>query len=170
MTRTFTPEYAKQHNAKRREKYHSDPEYRQRALKRARVMDSPNLEYRNEMLERARIVSTFGKVRKITVEPKGNKRTMLVLTIDEIAEAFGRKKFVIKRWRDEDKFPDSNLVTIHEDSGDEVPVYLAEEIVAALIVMADHFSETPYYHPAHVETKSRLFAAMEKVRKQKRTI
>ncbi len=109
MGRSFTEEYAEKHNASRREKYRTDPEYRDRALKRARVFAEPDMEYRDDMLLRAKNVKKFGKVREVVVWPTKEERKLLVLTMDDVADAFDRKKFVLIRWQDEGKFPSSKI-------------------------------------------------------------
>ena len=43
---------------------------------------------------------------------------------------------------------------------------MADEVAAALIVMSDHFAETPYYHPKHEYTRKRLYDAMNRVRRR----
>ena len=166
MAKQFLEKYAIAHNAKRKRMYQSDPNYRNKVLKQARVRDVPDEDVRAELLARANNIEDFAQERQITVRDTGEERTMMTMTLEEAANAFNRQKFVLARWRSENKFPIPNIYILGSYKSQKIYVYLASEIAAALRVMADHFSETPYYHPAHVETREQLFYAMQQARQQ----
>jgi hypothetical protein len=147
------------HNARRREKYAKDKEFRQGEINRMRVRNRQGADYadpREHLADLEAKASTrpiFDGTMATTTKP--------CFTTEELAELLGRQTQALYRWRASGKFPHGRFKT--KIGAATKQVYTLAEARAVIEVLGAHFAATPYYHPSHTETRDRLFAAVEGV-------
>ncbi len=157
-------EQAARHNARRKERYHSDPELAERLREKAKLRKRhPTDKDPNANLGRAH---EFGKERE--VEGKGK---ILTFTLDDIAPMVQFHAMVVRRWLDAGQLP---LPAIEAEplDGDKmvggrekVPVYTLPEAEVILNVMAKHLSQYRYFRTVHIETIDALARGVREARK-----
>lgn len=151
-------------NARRRERYHNDPEYRARIQEQARKKflerGTPKESLRLHGIKDK--ISSYGKVREVTMED-GAVKSMMVLTSEELANVLGKTPNMVYRWRSSKKLPYGVMTAVEGRA--VVTVYSEAEVYAMVSVLADHFGRRLYYHDSHEETRKALFTAVDKARR-----
>lgn len=156
--------WGEQRNARRRQRYKDDPEYRERVtrgihknLVKKRGIPS-TFTHLGKVKDK---IAKYGQVRKVTL-PDGSKTDMLVLTTEEVANLFDRDLNAIYRWRNSGKFPEGVMTCV---SGKlTVQVYSVPEIKAIVGVLREHFRDNFCYHSVHFKTKEAVVKAVTEVR------
>lgn len=149
-------------NDARRAKYARDKSFREGERARMRVHSR---ESRDVYDPRTRIPELASlAVQRDVFADNGEVATMACFTTEEVADLLERKTQALYRWRSSGKFPHGRFNTKVGITGTVKQVYTVAETEAILNVFGAHFVETPYYHEAHEETRSRLFAAIDAAR------
>ena len=100
------------------------------------------------------------------ISPDGNKFTHKVVDTSALVRIFGLGNLTrLYRMQSKDMFPRP----VYEATGDNISVnskmvYLVEEVKAMLPVWMGHYSNKSLYREDHMETRVKLFAAVERVR------
>lgn len=155
--------YPSHESAYRKKKYMTDHAYRNRARQRTRDRyRADNVVYMPDAEGGLRVVreGRGGAVRTIMVG--GKKRRCMTYTVGEISGLIGRTQENIMRWFDRDILP---MPRYRTTTG--VEVYLKDEVVAILGVLATHFTKTAYYRYDHFDTRAAIFSAVHEIRKGK---
>lgn len=170
------PEWHKERNKRRRERYAKDREYRETVRKTSRktyreASDSQPFDPRQNLDH----LDDFGRVRPVTF-PDGRVIDRWCMTKAEAAEVFGRALKLFQRWALDGRFPEAVLTAIDTSTtrdyskkkGVKVPqrvkVYTAEEIRAAANALGPHLSNVIYYRRDHLAEREKVFAAVSAAR------
>lgn len=156
-------------NLRRRERYKADSDHR------AHIIAQVQASYRKTRAERGLPVrmddcrtnlERLPEVAHIreTQLPSGRSQDLLTLTIEELATLLDRNVQLLYRWMNADLLPEP-VFFIAGYRGRMQGVYLAEEARAIMEVFGAHQEVSQYYRVAHVETRARLFAAVEDIRR-----
>lgn len=146
----------KDRNARRRERYHNDPIYRQKIIEHERAKrERPTFDCRENLPK----LATIGTVRNVGEEHEG--RAELTFTIEEAARALGRTPKSLYKYFTKGLFPRPDH-KVKGPTGMEQEAYTEEQMRALVNAFGVHQSQTPYYGTYHEETKNALFAAMQK--------
>lgn len=156
--------WGEERNARRRERYRSDPAYRQKAIQQSRKKfeDRDVNEDAQHLTQVRDKIASYGQVREVSL-PDGTVRQMLVLTSDELATVLGRTPNMLFRWRSSGKVPYGILQT--RVGKTNAQAYSVPEVAAMVDVLKDHFTERYYYHDSHTETIQRLFTQVINTRR-----
>lgn len=146
----------------RRKRYKDDPEYRQRAIQ------STRRSYRGKFgrLDTSTCLDNLGGLGRMgtkrAVDVGGRTTTRITFTTEELAVALNRRVEVVYRWVRKGIFPTPafRLCGAHNQHDN---VYLYQEARAILHVMGEHQRNTSYYRVDHVDTRKRLFNAVNEV-------
>lgn len=143
----------KDRNARRRERYATDPAYRERILNYERQKRHTEPFDCRTNLE---TLASFGVVRPVDGGAEG-----LTFTIEEAAKVLGRTPKSLYKYFSKNLFPRPPH-TVKGPSGLDQEAYTEKEMVRLINVFGQHQSETPYYGVYHEETKKALFDALTK--------
>lgn len=155
-------------NAGRRARYRADSEYRDNAIRQVRASYSRSREAaglpvrQDDCRENLPLLADIGQVRLVR-GVGGNDTRGLCLTTDEMAKALGRNTQVVYRWITEGMLPGPVLVALNGRNRWQA-VYNETEVRALLQVFGEHQQRSQYYKQFHVETRDRLFAAVQSAR------
>lgn len=166
--------WADNHNKKRKERYNSDPQYKQARLEKARE------DYRNEKgvvldscLDRIREIRSYGSSREVRVND-GPVQVRFCLTTQELGEIIGgHKASVMYRWQGKGLLPKpiAKGRVFYSTTGrggdywlNDQPVYLEEEVAAIMQPLGEHQRNFRYYRTSDTETVAAIFDAVEAVR------
>jgi len=155
-------------NARRRERYQKDAEYRAKAIQQARDL------YKRERLaegseareEDCRInipdLPQIGVVRELRVDDEHSVR-MLTFTCDDLARAVSRNPQVIYRWMQAELLPTPIYkAKNHRNRWQEV--YTVAEVRAIMGVFGEHQKTSQYYRSFHTDTRDLMVAAVKDAR------
>ena len=162
-------------NAKRREAYRTDPEYR------ASVQQQVKESYRKSRMEKGydvrnhdcrENITNLNKIgqKRFVTETTGETHEMLTLTPEEMARAFDRNSQVIYRWLSTNLFPPPGLMSYShekettEEGDDRFLVYGEQEAKALMHVFGKHQETSQYYRLVHTQLTKDLFDASIKER------
>jgi len=171
--RKYGTEWHDQRNARRRERYDKDPEYRAGVVTRSRRT------YRNKSDAglpddpRKQDITKLGKVRSVDL-PGGGE--MLCFTKGEMAKLFDRTVKLFYMWVSSGRFPDA--VTVATDypavrnysTKKDVPipqkvaVYTLPEAQAAMRILGLHLSQVHYFRSDHNSVIAALRQEIEDAR------
>jgi hypothetical protein len=157
--------FGERHNERRRERYHSDPEYREAVRARNRVTFSKKPTDEKDMRKNIPLIRQFSQKRYVKY-PTG-EGIQPCLTFEELASAMNRNVALLYRWRKEGKFPSGVMTFIEPEGYQLTQAFSPEEAEVILRVIGQHFFESSYYLGSHTKTRDKLFAGIEKVRKQR---
>lgn len=161
--------WGEERNASRRDRYQSDPAYRDQIIQQVRESyrkqrEEQGLTVRNEdCRENLGLLPEIARLREVFL-PDGRTDKRLTLTADEVADAMGRNTQVLYRWMNGEMFP-RPLFQVIGHRGRKQGIYLIEEVEALINVFGQHQEGSQYYRNYHTETRDRLFGAVAKVRK-----
>lgn len=169
------PEWWKARNARRRQRYAEDTEYREGALKMSRSTyrsKSPSQPF-DPRINLAKL-DDFGKVRMVTF-PDGRRFERWCMTKADAARVLGRSTKLFYHWINDGRFPDTVLVSSESFIRDyrskkgvqitqPVGVYAPEEVVAAVHALGQHFTRVHYYRVDHVQVREEVFTAVRNAR------
>lgn len=153
-----------EHNARRREKYSSDPEYRHKTIQgvRARYLkdrESQGAEVRRDnCLDNLAALPTLGQIRELK-NHEGGTTLALTFTKEEMAAALSRHPQVFYRWLQADLLP----APAHEARNPRnrwQAIYTEPEVQAVLQVFGAHQQVSQYYRVHHSDTRTRMFDAV----------
>lgn len=148
----YKSSYWQERNARRRHRYHNDPEYREAQLAREREKRVTPL-----FDPRSRKEKLFAYCTPYMIEDK--KR--FTMSVQQLSVFLNRSEKSVRKWIDKGLFPaPPHMIAVEKL---RVSVYYANEVSALINVLGDHLSKTPYYGAYHTEVRERLFAAMESV-------
>jgi hypothetical protein len=166
--RGWKPEYNENVAARRKERYKTDPEYRN-AIKRA-ARNRYNEQAGGAILDTAQAIrdnvsriASFGEVREVFVG-RASVGEYLCLTEMEMAEAVCRNYQSFQRMVKEGRWPAP--VFSARSSKTRMGVYMVSEAKALGEVYADHYAQSAHYYASHVETRTKMFNAVRAVRLQ----
>ena len=170
------PDWWKERDKRRRERYKNDPTYREqqvarsRATYRAKTKSAPF-----DPAENLSKIDEFGKVRDVNW-PTGTVVRRWCMTQHEMASVMGKSSKLFYQWVSDGRFPASILTavdfSIKRDYSkakevkvpQTVAVYTSEEVVAAVKALAPHLSTVAYYRKDHVEEIEKVTAAVHRAR------
>jgi hypothetical protein len=155
-------------NAQRRERYMTDPAYRENVIQQVREnyrrqREEQGLPVRNEdCRENLGLIPEIAETREIVL-PDGRAETRLTLTVDELADVLSRNTQVVYRWMNGGMFPRPAFTAVLH-KGRKQGVYLAEEAAALVNVLGEHQETSQYYRNYHTDTRDKMFGAVEHIR------
>lgn len=162
-------EWSQKRNAARRKRYHRDRKYQENArdaaresyrtkVGGARKRDLPDTD---EMLRRLR---KNGKRCRVVATPLYKKPMgrHTIVTFTNMAQSIGRHDDVVREWIRNGVWPEP----VAETAEGGTPVYLMREAVALARVYGEHSKRLMVLRRDHTDTISRLFAAVELIRKK----
>lgn len=166
------PEWHKKRNARRRDRYHTDPGYRDEVKERSRKHYSEKRQI-EPFDPRSRLgeIENFGKMRDV-IYPNGVKTHVWCMTKAEVSEFLGKTRKMFYTWVSDGRFPDAVITGFDLKTRDwyahaetvEVPqkvgVYHAQEVIAAVEALGEHLSRVLYYRRDHEEERERLYDAV----------
>lgn len=160
----YTGDWYDQRNQRRKETYHTDPEYREKV----------NSESRDGYRERAGVEMPFdprdnrakyvsmGKLRQI--ENEGDNAT-LCFTKSELADVLGRPTKQVQQWAADGRLPPpvkrGKVVGMERNW---IAVYTPEEVGAIIDSIGEHLSQMIYYRKDHVDAIKAVHVAIDGVR------
>jgi hypothetical protein len=156
-------------NARRRERYQQDNEYRQQSIKQVRdhyrqSRTAAGLDVRSDDCEEnISKLAEIGAVRDIINACQS--RTLLTFTIEEAAIAFGRNQQVMYRWLKSGLLPPP-VLTARNNRNRLQSVYVECELREMLDVFSAHQKLSQYYRSYHVETQNSMFAKVDAAREE----
>jgi hypothetical protein len=173
MPRDLTPEemLARKHrwwgaerNARRRERYRQDREYREKTIQtvrsaywRTRVEEGAPVR-QDDCRANLESLNLIGQVRELRAGAQPMVQA-LTFTMDEAGEALTRNAQVLYRWIMADMLP-GPVYEARNHRNRWQAVYTEPELRALLEVFGDHQTRSQYYRIFHTETRERLFAAV----------
>ena len=146
-------------NAKRRKMYAEDKDFRDKAIESTRAnyrSVNDGLVDDSTCLDNVDDLDKFGTKRRV----EGDRNSRLTFYVKELAAAMNRRAEVVYRWVRRGMFPPPTHQLEEPTSGHQF-VYLRGEARALAEVMGDHQLDTPYYRADHVDTRERLFEAVD---------
>lgn len=157
--------WGEERNARRRELYRTNKEYREAARQNTRETYRKNREAAgvivrdDECAESIPILDTIGDTRTITK----NGDTTLTLTVEEMARALNRNQQVLYRWFANDMLP-RPIVTASTGGNRTQLVYTEVEAVAILTGFSEHQKHSQYYRERHDDTRENIRSLVETAR------
>lgn len=156
-------------NARRREKYQQDKEYRQRTIRQVRDSYRKNRTAEGSAVrsdsceENISKLAEIGEVRDVVIADQS--RRMLTFTVEQAAVAFGRNQQVLYRWFKSGLLPHP-IIAVRNRRNRLQWVYVEAEMREMLVVFSAHQKLSQYYRSYHAETRSSIFAKVEAVREE----
>lgn len=149
--------YRDAHNAKRREKYANDVEYRKSVFdaNRARYREQHGVSARERDLD-PKVASVLSVKRKVRVD--GQSKMAACLTNEDLATAMGYHRFVLHRWQRSDRFPRPKH---RMDNSSRQGVFLLPEAKELISIMRKHLKRKMYLTSRDTDTIAQLFAVVE---------
>lgn len=144
------------HNEKRRSRYQTDPEYREkaRAMRRESYAKATGTEKaETNCLSNLDKIDSAGSLKAVRL---GGSPFVIgrVYTQADLCKMIDRQPQVLYRWLQNETFPRPIL---EDDSGNAF--YADDEVRAFVQIMGEHQRITPYYRADHDEVRQQLFAA-----------
>lgn len=152
-------------NERRRERYENDPEYRKKAIMRARKT------YREkhgvEMKDCSSNLDNLGQIGTIRPVVLGKKTVdRLSFNVAEMGEVLGRSAVSLYHWFSNDQFPKPVFETGFTGGGNlNCKVYTEQEVIALVEVYSEHQSRKAYFRKTDTDTINRLHSAVKKLRR-----
>lgn len=145
-------------NARRRERYATDPSYRKSVIERERQKRTAEpFDCRENLpLLGAETSDGIGVVREYEDHAETVTHTGLTFTIEEAAKALGRTPKSLYKYFSKDLFP-RPAHFVKGPTGLKQEAYTESEMRALMIVFGKHQAETPYYGVYHTDTRNALF-------------
>lgn len=154
-----TAQTATDRNLARREKYHSDEEYRTKVIERSRQT------YRNTHPKgESKLADGLlreGTIRQIMTDGLEHPEYVTVFRMSEAAQALGRSMLTLKRWIKEDLIPGPIL----QDVVYGYMHYSEGELKLIAGFLAEHERDYEYLHYTHTTTIHRIAQGLEAYRK-----
>lgn len=160
--------WGEERNQQRRERYRSDPAYRQQVMEQVRESyrrkrEEAGLPVRTgDCRENLELLPEIATRREVHF-PDGEIQERVSLTVDELAEALQRNTQVVYRWINAGLFPKPALTTPTHRNRKQA-VYLVEEAEAFLTIFGEHQESSQYYRSYHTDTQRKLHGAAQEVR------
>jgi len=152
--------WADARNARRREAYATDPDFKERTgrLNRGWYRSKNTMQYGGCRKNIAKLAS-IGVVRTVTTEDGAFLHKGTTFRFEELANAINRNTQVIRRYVAGGLLPPPLFF-----SETKQPVYSIGEARAVVTVLADHYEKTAYYRQNHTDTREKIFFGVEKAR------
>jgi hypothetical protein len=170
------PNWWKARNARRRAKYAEDAEYRQRVRETSRdnYRKKTGRDHFDPTVNIGK-VGDYATERTVTL-PDGSEDIMAVLTVEDVADVFGRTPLVIRNWYTKGRIPEAALsakVTFQRDYTNKTGVkitttkmvYAIPEVDIMLQVLAPHLATSAYYRADQGTLAKDIFAGVSAYRK-----
>lgn len=147
-------------NKERRERYATDPVYRQEAIEAARryARSRRNI-CREDCSKNLANLSKFGT--RCPVIVAGKQRRMFTFTVVQLAKVLERHPKIIERW-----IRNKMLRAPIFKTTNDMLVYTLDEVKAIVIVYSDHQKEVAYYRKSHEHTRLRMHKSITMVRER----
>ncbi len=144
-------------NARRRERYASDPTYKAQVNKTNRGSYRRVSPVTPHTALRGSDLSAQGTTRKVQT-PAGEQK-MKTFSVEEMATVLGGyHTVVLYRWIRAERFPKPTLATVPDGMASQM-VYCFNDARVLARVMAEHQREKAYFHSSDFETVAKLFEA-----------
>lgn len=155
-----TETIVKDRNTRRRERYASDPAYRERILQTERSKRSTEPFDCRSNLKTLSEIGAFRAYDENVVNGEVKGKAGITFTIDEAAKALGRTPKSLYKYFSKSLFPRPPH-KVKGPSGLEQEAYTEAEMIRLINVFGAHQAETPYYGVYHTATTQALFEALD---------
>jgi hypothetical protein len=154
-----TETIVKDRNTRRRERYATDPAYRERILLHERSKRSSEPFDCRTNLTGLQAIGAFRAYDEVVVKGEIKGKAGITFTIDEAAKALGRTPKSLYKYFSKSLFPRPPH-KVKGPSGLEQEAYTEDEMIRLIHVFGQHQAETPYYGVYHTDTTKALFEAL----------
>lgn len=163
----YTGEWFNERNKRRKENYHSDPEYREKvnAASRENYREKADVDLPFDPRDNRDLYTSYGKLRQIE---GGSSNAELTFTKAELAEVLGRPVKQVQQWAQDGRIP--KTVTRAKVVGTErnwLDVYTPAEVVALIDAIGEHLSQFVYYRTDHIDAIRAVHDAFHDLRESK---
>lgn len=151
-------------NARRRERYQQDKQYREKTIQQVREGYRRNraedgLDVReDDCIESLPKLPQIGQIREVRITDEQTVR-LLTFTVDEVAVALTRNQQVLYRWIKADLLPPPAFEARNFRNRWQA-VYTVPEVRAMIEVFSEHQKLSQYYRSYHEETRAKFFSAV----------
>lgn len=147
------------------DRYNTDPDFRLKALERQRTYYRKTLANDFEIVSPLRSLEYFAELaEQMEVEYSGRKFKALCFTKTKAAELLEVSSQTFWRQSTGKDAAIPEPVLLMRNGKRELFVYHLEEMRAMLTIIGEHKRRFAYYRKDHVDTKQKLFTAMEAIR------
>lgn len=158
ITERVVPQTVQIYNDDRRSRYHTDPEFADRARKASR-----DNHRKNNPLPPSRIADGLlfeGQLREVFSDEMDHPVSVISYTVPEAARALGRSELTFRKWLADDLVPEPIL----KDTARGYRIYSVGELQSIANILAAHEREFQYYSTKHETTKHRIFQQVQAYR------
>lgn len=157
--------WGEERNKRRRERYHSDPNYREQRRQQARESYRRRNSARvdEDCRENLGRLKEVGEYRTVQLAPGAEEQVLLTFNTKELAGLLNRNTNILYRWQSSGVLP--KPVVPNRDFGG-IPVFTEPEVRALMEVFGNHQQVTQYLRAKDKTTIRAFYDALAKVRQK----